>query len=94
MKKSSSKSPRGPVAQVWSICQKMTGDPRKDIVAACLKAGVNVHTAKTQIQRFNHASPAQKATMLREGSLREQAAPKPVKKTGKKNGKSEVVRAA
>ena len=42
----------GPVAQVWAMCESMPGAPRKEVVEACVAAGINVHTAKTQYQRW------------------------------------------
>ena len=42
----------GPVAQVWLMCESMPGAPRKAVVEACVAAGINIHTAKTQYQRW------------------------------------------
>lgn len=43
----------GPVAKVRRIAQAMAGASRSDIIAACVEAGVNVHTARTQYQRWH-----------------------------------------
>ncbi len=42
----------GPVARVWAMCESMPGASRKEVVEACVAAGINVHTAKTQYQRW------------------------------------------
>jgi hypothetical protein len=50
-----------PVNVVWAVWEEMKGVARKDVVAECMKRGVNVHTAKTQYQRWSatkKASPA------------------------------------
>ena len=45
----------GPVAQVWAIAEKLGPKAeRKDVLAACAKAGINPNTAKTQFQRWLH----------------------------------------
>ncbi len=44
----------GPVARVWQLASSMPRAKRKDVVAACVNAGVNIHTAKTQYQRWSH----------------------------------------
>ncbi len=44
----------GPVARVWQLASSMPRAARKDVVAACVNAGVNIHTAKTQYQRWSH----------------------------------------
>ena len=44
----------GPVARVWQLASSMPRAKRKDVVAACVNAGVNIHTAKTQYQRWTH----------------------------------------
>lgn len=45
-----------PVGKVHALAQEMLGaDPaarRKDIVAACVEIGINIHTAKTQVQVY------------------------------------------
>lgn len=55
--------PGGPVAKVWAIADGMKDREvegaiiavvRKDVLAACLKAGININTAKTQFQRWLH----------------------------------------
>lgn len=42
----------GAVATVRRIASKMKGKTRKDVIAACVAAGVNENTAKTQYQRW------------------------------------------
>jgi hypothetical protein len=44
----------GPVAKVWEIASSMPKAERKDVLAACVKAGINEFTAKTQYQRWLH----------------------------------------
>lgn len=46
----------GAVATVRAIAERMKGKPRKDIIAACVEAGVNENTAKTQYQRWFKAN--------------------------------------
>ena len=48
----------GPVARVWEIASSMPDAARKDVVAACLAKGINVHTARTQYQRWRQAQTA------------------------------------
>jgi hypothetical protein len=43
---------QSPVKVVWTVCEEMKSAARKDVVAECMKRGVNVHTAKTQYQRW------------------------------------------
>src|SRR6266566_2767145 len=50
----------GPVAMVWDIASKMPKAERKDVIAACVAKGINIHTAKTQYFRWSHASAAQR----------------------------------
>ena len=38
----------GAVAIVHTICNKMKDKPRKDVIAECIRQGVNENTAKTQ----------------------------------------------
>jgi hypothetical protein len=45
---------QGAVAKVWEIASKMPKADRKDVLAACAKAGINENTAKTQYQRWLH----------------------------------------
>ena len=56
------KSPRqqkaGPVERVWEIASSMPDAARKDVVAACVAKGINVHTARTQYQRWRQAQTA------------------------------------
>jgi hypothetical protein len=51
---------KGPVAKVWEIATKMRNAPRKDVLAACEKAGINHHTARTQYQHWRHRNDAPK----------------------------------
>ena len=44
----------GPVARVWQLASSMPKAARKDVIAACVNAGVNIHTARTQYQRWTH----------------------------------------
>lgn len=55
-KKAKSGKPRkdGAVAKVWEIANDMPKAARKDVIAACVKAGINENTAKTQYQRWLH----------------------------------------
>lgn len=46
---------KGAVALVFKIADSMSDAPRKDVIAACVKKGVNVHTARTQYQRWSHS---------------------------------------
>jgi hypothetical protein len=45
-------NPRGPVEWVRSIAEKLPDATRKEILEACLKEGINAHTARTQISKF------------------------------------------
>ena len=47
---------QSPVKVVWAVCEEMKSAARKDVVAECMRRGVNVHTAKTQYQRFLKAT--------------------------------------
>ena len=47
-----------PCSLVWEIADEMKGARRKDVVAACMKAGVAEYTAKTQYQRWYTANKA------------------------------------
>lgn len=42
----------GAVSQVHKICERMKGQPRKDVIAACVKEGINENTAKTQYYKW------------------------------------------
>jgi len=55
-KKSSKKviKRNGAVAKAWEIFAKHPKAARKDAVAAAVKAGINISTARTQFQRFLH----------------------------------------
>lgn len=45
------KMPRnGNCRKVWDIADAMAGARRKDVIAACVEAGINLGTAKTQYQ--------------------------------------------
>lgn len=56
--KKSPKAPKatkpGAVAKVWEIASSMPKAERKEVLAACAKAGINENTAKTQYQRWLH----------------------------------------
>jgi hypothetical protein len=54
-KKAAKKTGTGPVAQVWAICDKLPRATRKDVLAACEKAGINPATAVTQFYRWKKA---------------------------------------
>lgn len=41
-----------PVKRVFQIADSMQGKKRSEIIAACVEAGVNIHTAKTQYQIY------------------------------------------
>lgn len=49
---------KDPVHFVWDTCDKMKGAKRKDVVDACLKAGVAFYTARTQYQNWRVAGRA------------------------------------
>ena len=59
-----SKRSSGAVAKAWVIFNKQPKAERKDLLAACERAGINVHTAKTQYQRWLHASKAERAAKV------------------------------
>jgi hypothetical protein len=42
----------GAVEKVHAICNKMKGQPRKDVIAECVKMGINENTAKTQYYKW------------------------------------------
>jgi hypothetical protein len=54
----------GAVAIVWDIAADMLkqGAARKDILAACVNAGVALNTARTQYQHYRKAAGLVKAT--------------------------------
>lgn len=41
-----------PCKMVWEIAEKMQGSKRKDIIQACVDAGIAYNTARTQYQRY------------------------------------------
>lgn len=41
-----------PCKQVWHIADAMIGSSRKDVVKACVDAGINAFTARTQYQQW------------------------------------------
>jgi hypothetical protein len=41
-----------PCKMVWVIADEMIGSKRKDVLAACVKAGVAFYTARTQYQQW------------------------------------------
>ena len=49
---------KGAVGIVWDIAAEMLGNSaaRKDIIAACVDAGVNINTARTQYQAYRKAA--------------------------------------
>ena len=49
---------QSPVKVVWTVCEEMKSAARKDVVAECMRRGVNVHTAKTQFQRWSVSKKA------------------------------------
>lgn len=61
-KKAAPKTTRGPNAvksavanpckQVWDIAENMKGSKRKEILQACVDAGIAFNTARTQYQRY------------------------------------------
>ncbi len=51
----------GPVAQVWQIASQLGPKAeRKEVLAACVEAGINPATAATQYYRWSKASAAQR----------------------------------
>ena len=63
MAKKSSKRSAGAVSKAWAIFNKNPKAERHEVLATCEKAGINPNTAKTQYQRWLHASKAQRAVM-------------------------------
>lgn len=59
-----SKRSSGAVAKAWAIFNKQPKAERKDLITACEKAGINLHTAKTQYQRWLHASKSERAAKV------------------------------
>ncbi len=61
-KKSAKKNGKlGPVAMVWQIASKLGAKAaRKEVLEACVNAGVNPFTAATQYHKWKHASTAQR----------------------------------
>ena len=53
-----------PVARVWAIASKMPRAPRKDVLAACAKAGIAARTADTQYYHWKNATPKQRKTKI------------------------------
>lgn len=47
---------KSPCRTVWDICEQMKGSRRKDVLEACVKAGVAFYTARTQYQQWLTAS--------------------------------------
>jgi methylphosphotriester-DNA--protein-cysteine methyltransferase len=64
----------GAVATAWKIFAKHPKD-RAAALAAAEKAGVNPNTAKTQWQRFLHASPKQRAEKMNDNGNKEEKKP-------------------
>ena len=50
--KTSAKPRNGNCLRVWEIADKMVGARRKDVIAACVEAGINLGTSKTQYQSW------------------------------------------
>ena len=44
-----------PCRIVWDIAEEMVGAKRKDIIAACVEAGIAFYTARTQYQKYTEA---------------------------------------
>ena len=51
----------GAVQQAWTIFEKHPKVDRAEMLALCTKAGINIHTAKTQYQQWRTASKAERA---------------------------------
>jgi hypothetical protein len=51
----------GAVAKAWAIFNRHPKAERKDQLAKAVAAGINLNTAKTQLQIWRHASPAERA---------------------------------
>ncbi len=48
---------KAPVTKVWDICiEHGESMARKDIIALCVTAGININTAKTQYQAWRKAA--------------------------------------
>lgn len=47
-----------PCQLVWNIADEMEGARRKDVIEACVKAGVAFYTARTQYQLWKQANNA------------------------------------
>lgn len=47
-----------PTKLVWKLADEMVGADRKDVIAACVEAGVNKSTASTQYYRWQKARSA------------------------------------
>ena len=47
-----------PCRVVWDIAEEMEGAKRKDVLAACVEAGVAFYTARTQYQKYREALKA------------------------------------
>lgn len=45
----------GPVARVWAVCNAMPTAPRKAVLAACKKIGINANTAATQYNLWQYS---------------------------------------
>lgn len=53
---------KGAVGVVWDICKDMMPEAtRKDVIAACIEAGVAANTARTQYQAYRKACGMVKA---------------------------------
>lgn len=49
-------SVESPVQKVFEICRSMPGARRKDVIEACVAAGIAFYTARTQYQNWYKAS--------------------------------------
>jgi len=73
-KKKQSKRASGAVATAWAVFSKNPKRERGEAVAAAIKAGVNPNTAKTQFQKWMHASPKQRAAKMNGNGEKKEAA--------------------
>lgn len=53
-----------PCQVVWDIAEQMEGAKRKDILAACVEAGIAFYTARTQYQKYREAVKASKEAVV------------------------------
>lgn len=43
---------KSPCLRVWEIAEQMKGKTRKEVIAACVAAGITYYTARTQYQHY------------------------------------------